>query len=217
VAHDPRAAAPLAGRVVASGRRCVVLVCSDLVDRLDDLATTTATVLLCWGPLERHAEAVADVLVGAVEPEGRLPLGLPPLSTFSPAPPSSGRSVAFPLGHSSGYTTYHYSGLRIAPGVLLGQESLLVRCTVTNTGHRPGREIVQVYVENHTGTIARPGRTLAGFTTVRLAASQSLTVSVSIPPARLAAGIGRCGTFSTPVRSWCWSDARRATSGCPGP
>ena len=76
--------------------------------------------------------------------------------------------------------------LRIAPAVLLGRESVQVRCVVTNTGPNAGRDVVQVYLEHLTSTIARPGRSLAGFTSVRLGASQSLPVTVLIPPERLA-------------------------------
>lgn len=175
---EPEAAAPLVGRVVASGRRCVVLLCSDLIDRLDELATTTASVLLCWRPLHRNVDLVAAVLAGRAEPEGRLPRSLPVL----PTP----RSVSYPLGHGSGYTSFAYSRLRIAPTVLLGRESVRVRCLVTNTGARAGREVVQVYLGSRTGTIAIPGPSLAAFTTVRLGAGQSLAVAVQIPPERLA-------------------------------
>jgi beta-glucosidase-like glycosyl hydrolase len=178
VAADPEAAAPLAGRMVAAGRRCVVLVCSERIDGLDDLATTTASILLCWDLMQRDADDIADVLVGKTEPEGRLPVGLP----VAPTP----RSVIYPLGHGSGYTTFRYSRLRIAPAVLLGRESVQVRCVVTNTGQLAGRDVVQVYLEHLTSTIARPGRSLAGFTSVRLGASQSLPVTVLIPPERLA-------------------------------
>ncbi|MDT7617440.1 MAG: beta-xylosidase [Pseudonocardiales bacterium] len=178
LAPDPVTAAPLAGRVVAAGRRCVVLVCTDRVDALDELAPTTATIVLCWGPVRRDVVAVAEVLTGTAEPEGRLPLGLP----VAPTP----RSVVFPLGHGSGYTTFRYSRLRIAPAVLLGRETVQVRCIVTNTGHRPGRDIVQVYLEHLTSTIAMPGRSLAGFAPVRLGVGQSLPVVVQIPPERLA-------------------------------
>jgi beta-glucosidase-like glycosyl hydrolase len=178
VAADPGAAAPLAGRMVAAGRRCVVVVCSEYLEGLDELATTTATILLCWDLMQRDADDVADLLVGRTEPEGRLPVGLP----VAPGP----RSVIYPLGHGSGYTTFRYSRLRIAPTVLLGRESVQVRCVVTNTGPRAGRDVVQVYLEHLTSTIARPGRSLAGFASVRLGASQSLPVTVLIPPERLA-------------------------------
>ncbi len=178
IATDPAAAAPLAGRTVAAGRRCVVLVCSEQIDGIDDLATTTATILLCWDLVPRDADDVAEVLVGRTEPEGRLPVALP----VAPTP----RSVTYPLGHGSGYTTFRYSRLRIAPAVLLGRESVQVRCVVTNTGPHAGHDVVQVYLEHLTSTIARPGRSLAGFASVRLAASQSLPVTVLIPPERLA-------------------------------
>lgn len=175
---DPEAAAPMAGRVVASGRRCVVLLSSNRVDRLDDLATTTASILLCWHPVGRNVDTIAAVLAGRAEPEGRLPMALP----VTPSP----RSVAYPLGHGSGYTTFEYSRLRIAPSVLLGRESIRVRCLVTNTGDRPGRDVVQVYLGRRTSTIAAPGPSLVAFSPVRLGAGQSLSVTLQLPPERLA-------------------------------
>lgn len=175
---DPEAAAPMAGRVVASGRRCVVLLSSDRVDRIDDLATTTASILLGWQPFGPNVDTFAEVLAGRAEPEGRLPMSLPVL----PSP----RSVAYPLGHGSGYTTFEYSRLRIAPSVLLGRESVRVRCLVTNTGHRPGRDVVQVYLGRRTGTIVTAAPSLVAFSPVRLGAGQSLPVTLQIPPERLA-------------------------------
>lgn len=175
---DPDAAAPMVGRVVASGRRCVVLVTSERVDRLDDLATTTASILLCWHPVGRNVDTVAEVLAGRAEPEGRLPMALP----VTPSP----RSVTYPLGHGSGYTTFEYSRLRIAPSVLLGRESIRVRCLVTNTGNRPGRDVVQVYLGRRTGTVATPSPSLVAFSPVRLGAGQSLSVTLQLPPERLA-------------------------------
>jgi len=57
---------------------------------------------------------------------------------------------------------------------------------VTNTGNRPGRDVMQVYLGRRTGTIATPGPSLVAFSPVRLGAGQSLSVTVQIPPDRLA-------------------------------
>lgn len=82
---DPVAATPLAARLLAAGLRCVVLLCSDRIDDLDSLATTTASVLVCWDEPDRVAAALAPILGGAAEPEGRLPVGVPSAATGRPA------------------------------------------------------------------------------------------------------------------------------------
>jgi hypothetical protein len=166
---DPGAAVADAARVVASGRRCVVLVCGERIDALADIATTTATVLLTWRPVDHDVEAVADVLTGAAEPGGRLP--------------SSG---PLPLGHGLGYTAFRYARLRIAPAQLLGRESVQVGCQVTNVGNRAGTEVVQVYLGARTGVPVAAAPVLAGFARVDLDAGQRTTVTIELPAARLA-------------------------------
>ena len=85
-----------------------------------------------------HAEAHADVLLGATEPGGRLPV---PIT-------GDGGRVVCPLGHGAGYTSVEYSHLRIAPDRGPGPPQLVVQCRVTNAGDRVGKEVVQVYLRN---------------------------------------------------------------------
>lgn len=175
---EPAKAAPIVGRAIASGLRCVVLLCSDRLGELAELAPTTATVLVCWRPVDgAGSDALADVLVGAAEPGGRLPVALP-------VDPAATKLV--PLGHGSGYTRFTYSRLHIAPGVLLNRETIEIRCVVTNTGTRPGGEVVQAYLARRTGTIATDAPTLVGFAIVRLDPGQSATVTIRVPAERLA-------------------------------
>ena len=58
--------------------------------------------------------------------------------------------------------------------------------TVTNIGDRPGEDVVQLYVHDVVGSVARPAAQLVGFQRVALAAGQSATVTFSVPSARLA-------------------------------
>lgn len=168
----PQDAVRAAETAVAAGRRCVVAVTGDDIGGLPALAATTATVLLCWRPLGDHAGVLADVLAGHAEPGGRLPVAV---------------ASAFPLGHGGGYTTFDYSRLVVSPPVLDGGDVLRVRCSVTNTGSRPGREVVQVYLANPTGrTVVADGTALAAFASVDLEPGQTLPVTLRLPPARLA-------------------------------
>lgn len=179
VSARPEDAVRAAETAVASGRRCIVVVTGDRVRGLAALAATTATVLVCWRPLGEHARLLTDVLVGRDEPAGRLPLAL--------RGPAEDAVDAFPLGHGTGYTTFEYSRLAVTPSVLDGGDVVRVRCSVTNTGKRHGREVVQVYLANPTGrTVVTPGVALAAFSTVEVAAGQTLPVTIRLPLASLA-------------------------------
>ncbi|MBW0117329.1 fibronectin type III-like domain-contianing protein, partial [Pseudonocardia abyssalis] len=179
VSARPEDAVRVAEGAVAAGRRCIVVVTGDRVHTLAALAATTATVLVCWRPLGEHARLLADVLTGRAEPAGRLPLALPG--------PAGGTAPVFPLGHGTGYTSFEYSRLAVTPAVLDGGDVVRVRCSVTNTGQRRGREVVQVYLANPTGrTVVTPEVSLAAFSTVEVAAGQTLPVTIRLPLARLA-------------------------------
>lgn len=178
VTARPEDAVRTAESAVTAGRCCVVVVTGDRVHALDALAATTASVLVCWRPLGEHADVLAEVLAGRAEPGGRLPLALPA---------GPGGPATFPLGHGTGYTTFEYSRLAISPAVLDGGDVLRVRCWVTNTGRRSGRDVVQVYLANPTGrTVVTGGTTLAAFSAVEVDAGQSLAVTIRLPLSRLA-------------------------------
>ena len=176
VVAAPRGAELTIGRLVAAGRSCVALVSGGDPRELGPLVATTAAVMLCWQPVSGHADALADILVGVAEPGGRLPL---------PITDQDGQPV-FPLGHGRGYTDVEYSHLRITPDRAAGPPQLVVQCRVTNTGDRPGKEVVQAHLRDEVASIVRPGTSLAAFTAVDLEPGRAVTVTLRIPAARLA-------------------------------
>lgn len=186
VTSRPEDAVQTAEAVITSGRRCAVLVTSDRVATVGALAATTATVMICWRPIGGHADTVADVLVGRAEPGGRLPLALS-RDRSGDLGAERATGVTFPLGHGGGYTTFDYSRLTISPAVLDGGDVVRVQCWVTNTGTRHGREVVQAYLDNPTGrSVVTRGPSLAAFSTVEVAAGQTLPVTIRLPLDRLA-------------------------------
>ncbi|MGZ8647329.1 MAG: beta-glucosidase [Solirubrobacteraceae bacterium] len=159
-------------------------------------ADEVAAVLLAWFPGQEFGNALADVLLGAAEPGGRLPTTWPASEDGLPSTQpvdgvlsyhegllvgyrDPGRDAPHPFGHGLGYTTWEYRAIeapdRIAPG-----EDVEVAVTVANTGDRPGREVVQVYASRLDGTVERPARWLAGFTTVDGEPGEELTVRVPV-------------------------------------
>jgi beta-glucosidase len=144
------------------------------------------------------AEAVADVLVGAVAPGGRLAESMPHALSDTPTAasfPSAARTaeyregpfvgyrhyetaatpVAFPFGFGLGYTTFAYSDLEV------GDEAASV--TVTNTGGRAGADVVQLYIGRlgDSGVI-RPVRELKGYAKVRLEPGAAERIRIPFGP-----------------------------------
>jgi beta-glucosidase len=146
-----------------------------------------------------------DVLLGTVNPSGRLAESIPIKLTDCPAnvgwPGEEGHvlygegihvgyryydtydiPVAFPFGHGLSYTSFEYS----STAQVANDGGINVRTTVTNIGTRAGREVVQVYANHRTPGIHRPRRELVGFGDITLAPGQSGTVNIEIDSRDLA-------------------------------
>jgi beta-xylosidase len=175
-ADGPDTAAGLLGRMVASGVPCVALVCGGDPRAVGPLVATTSAVLLCWEPVAGNAATLAAVLLGEGEPGGRLPLTVP----------GAGGTALFPLGHGGGYTNFEYSHLRIGPDRTQDGAQIVVQCRVTNTGDRPGKEVVQVHIHDDVASVVGPGSTLAAFAAVTVEPGRSATVTMRVPAARVA-------------------------------
>jgi beta-glucosidase len=185
--------------VAAANPRTVVLVNSGapvLLPWRDEVAA----VLLGWFGGERFGEAVADVLLGHREPGGRLPTTWPATgaerAVLSGVPVDgrldyaeglhvghrgwlrSGETPAYPFGHGLGYTTWE---LRAARATVSADGSVAVEVELANTGGRPGRQVVQVYLSRAASAVERPARWLAGWAVVD-AEPGPTTATVTLTP-----------------------------------
>ncbi|MEU6434920.1 glycoside hydrolase family 3 C-terminal domain-containing protein [Streptomyces albidoflavus] len=157
-----------------------------------------AAVLLTWFPGQEGGSALADVLLGHEEPGGRLPTTWPARLADAPVTdttPTDGRldytegvfvgyaaweragtTPAYPFGHGLGYTDWAYETLRA--------EGRTVTVGLRNTGTRPGRETVQLYLAPPPaapGEPKRPAQRLAGFALAEAGPGESTEVTVELP------------------------------------
>jgi beta-glucosidase len=165
-------------------------------------AQEVPALLMTWFPGQEGGNGVADVLLGRVEPGGRLPVSWPADEAHLPstqpvdgvleytedlfigyrAYDRDGREPAFPFGHGLGYTTWEFRGIETGEvdlGAPDGGVEVSVR--VANVGARAGREVVQVYASRAAGAVERPLRWLVGFGGVEVEPGDEAVVRVRVP------------------------------------
>lgn len=144
--------------------------------------------------------AVCDILFGRVNPSAKLPESFPVKLEDNPSYLSyigegdmveyregifvgyryydkKKTEVLFPFGHGLSYTTFEYSNLRTDKDSMKDTDRVEVSVDIKNTGERPGREVVQLYVADKESTVIRPVKELKGFEKVELAPGETKTVT----------------------------------------
>ena len=156
-----------------------------------------AAVLQAFFPGEEGGPAVADVLTGAVNPSGRLPVSLPrssgaqPYSYLQPllGGPSEVTSTdptpVRPFGFGLSYTSFAYSELSADAEVAAGG-TFGVSVRVSNIGRVAGTDVVQLYGRDLLASVVRPVSQLLGYERVTLGPGESAVVRFAVPTTRLA-------------------------------
>jgi beta-glucosidase len=168
-----------------------------------------AAVMLAYYPGMENGHAVASVLLGKVNPSGKLPVSFPVRLEDSPAFINASypgcrevnygegifvgyryydkkdMDVLFPFGHGLSYTTFSYGRLKLPRRVRAGAE-VKVSLEVTNTGQAAGKEVVQLYVSDLKSSLPRPPKELKGFSKVELKPSETKTVEIVLNERSLA-------------------------------
>lgn len=161
--------------------------------------------------------AVVNILYGKVNPSGKLAETLPLKLSDNPSYlnfaerekvnysegvfvgyryyDAKEMEVAFPFGHGLSYTTFKYSNLKLDRTEMTDQDTLTVSVDVTNTGSRAGKEVVQLYVSDRTGSVRRPLKELKGYEKVSLEPGETKTVTMTLDKRSFA-------WYSTELHDW---------------
>ncbi|QOT18575.1 glycoside hydrolase family 3 C-terminal domain-containing protein [Paenarthrobacter sp. YJN-5] len=186
--------------VAAAAPKTVVVLSNGGVVSLEGWHDDVDAILEGWLLGQAGGGALADVLFGIVNPSGRLaetiPLRLEDNPSWLNFPGEQGHvrysegvfvgyryyttagvKVRYPFGHGLSYTTFDTSNVEVDT---LSDDSVTVHATVTNTGDRPGKHVVQVYVATTAGPVRRPLRELRAFTKISLAPGESKQVALTL-------------------------------------
>ncbi len=163
------------------------------------------SILNVWFGGSEAGSAIADVLFGDINPSGKLSTTFPqnvgqvpifynhkntgrPLqegkwfSKFRSNYLDVSNDPVYPFGFGLSYTNFTYSDIKLSSASLKGAQTLKASVTVTNSGSRDGKEVVQLYIRDLVGSITRPVKELKGFQKIELKAGESRTVTFNITP-----------------------------------
>ena len=161
-----------------------------LVDNVD-------AIIEAWEPGSKGGQAIAEILLGLVNPSGKLPMTIPYSVGHGQAiydhKPSAYRHKyvdaptrnLFEFGHGLSYTTFSYDKPRLERSRISSDQSTSVSVNVSNTGSVTGDEIVQLYIRDNFSQVTRPVKELKGFKKIKLSPGESKRVSFTITPEML--------------------------------
>ena len=167
------------------------------------------SVLWGWYGGNEAGRAYADILLGKVNPSGKLPLSFPKklshssqiaLNDYNDKASTFPEGVfigyrwfeqqkiapLFSFGHGLSYTEYHYSDLKLSHKVIDNERELTAEISITNTGNYQGKEVVQLYLADLESSVPRPIKELKGFSKVSLKAGESQRVKLILKSRDLA-------------------------------
>lgn len=179
--------------------RTVVVLFSGTPNRMTPWVNQVNAIVQAWYPGMEGGNALADVLLGNVNPSGKLPVTFGKRrEDYSDYPNFPGENdevryaesifvgyrhfdhakiaPLFPFGHGLSYTNFSYSNLSVRP---VGNE-IEVSVDVRNSGSREGSEVVQLYVGNPPARLARPPQELRAFRKVKLKVGETERVTLRI-------------------------------------
>jgi len=198
----PEAQKRLLKALVATGKPVVLVLFNGRPLTLNWENENVPAILDVWFAGSEAGDAIADALLGKVNPSGKLSMSFPqnvgqiplyynhkntgrPLtgkwfSKFQSNYIDVSNEPLYPFGFGLSYTSFEYGAMQVSLNQLKGNQKLKVTIPVKNTGKYAGKEVVQLYIRDEVGTITRPVKELKGFEKIELAAGETKEVVFEI-------------------------------------
>jgi len=203
----------LVDAVTAVNPKTIVVIIGGASYDINAVKRNNHTIVWSWYNGSENGNALADVLLGKVNPSGKLPFTFPAALDQSPAhalgvdayPGQDLREEykegilvgyrwfdtknidpLYPFGYGLSYSSFAYSGLRTNKSVYSQSETITATITLKNNGSYDGKETVQFYVSKPGSSVERAEKELKAFKKINTVKGEAKTVSVSIPVKELA-------------------------------
>lgn len=177
----------------ALGKPVVAVLVNGRPPSYPTIAAEADAILETWYAGEQQGTAIADALLGKVNPGGKMPVStarnVGQVPNFYNYKPSARRGYLFdevtplfPFGWGLSYTTFNLGAPQLSASTIKPGQGVTVTVPVTNTGARAGDEVVQVYLRDDISSVTRPVKELVGFQRVTLQPGETRNVAIAIEP-----------------------------------
>jgi beta-glucosidase len=201
----PGAQKALVNALLKTGKPVVVVLFTGRPLALKWEQENVPSILNVWFGGSEAGYAIADVLFGDVNPSGKLTTTFPQNVGQVPIyynhkntgrPLEAGKwfqkfrsnyldvsnDPLYPFGFGLSYTQFTYGDLQLSSNSLKGNQALKASITITNSGSKDGKEVVQLYIRDVVGSTTRPVKELKGFQKIELKAGETKTATFNITP-----------------------------------
>ena len=197
-------------KVQAVNPRTIVVMIAGAPFDINEVSKNTSALVWSWFNGSEGGNALADVILGKINPSGKLPWTMPVNIIDSPAHATKsfpgGKTVnyaegiligyrwfdtkniapLYPFGYGLSYTTFAFENAKANKTSYAENETISVSVDVKNTGKVDGKEVVQLYASKSDSKVSRASKELKGFKKVLVKAGNSETVTITLPVKELA-------------------------------
>jgi beta-glucosidase len=181
-----------AEKIIATGKPVVLVMVQGRPRLINRIADKVSGILLAMNPSDMGGVAIADVLFGDYNPNGKLNFTYPrhphnyltyDHRLFEVEETTFGNVATTPqfnFGHGLSYTTFEYSDLKLSSKSIPMTGEVTVTFKVTNTGKRAGKETAILYLRDEVATLSPPGKRVKRFAKITLNAGESKTLTFKL-------------------------------------
>ena len=208
--HLPFGQEELIKKVLAVNPKTIVVMIAGAPFDINEVSKKTSALVWSWFNGSEGGNALADVLLGKVNPSGKLPWTMPKNLIDSPAHATNsfpgGKEVnyaegiligyrwfdtkkiapLYPFGFGLSYTTFAFDNAKTDKTSYAVTETITVSVDVKNTGKVDGKEVIQLYASKSDSKITRAAQELKGFQKTDVKAGGSNTITIKVPVKELA-------------------------------
>lgn len=188
----PKAQMDLAKMAYETGKPVIIVLVEARPRIIHNIVDEASAIFQAYLPGDYGGVALTKLLCGKENPSGKLPYSYPKFDgviEFYDHPRSVDRAKSndfkaynpeWDFGHGLSYTSFSYSNLSISQSSFQPKDSIVIKVTVTNSGSRSGKEVVQLYVSDKVASLVPAGKRLKGFEKIELDPLESKEVTFKL-------------------------------------